>query len=209
MVGYSLSAQRGYKGKKGKKSDTQGYYAFSLGPSLPLGDYGGDDILSDKTGGAKTGLHINIANFGYKLMPNFGLAALVTVGANKFDAELLGSDDNDAYWVYGALMAGPLLSFDAGDQITVDFRPVAGLTYVAAPEINAGKNNSTVLVKSDQTTGFGFDVGASMRYHATASLDLGLNLDYFSTKPSFSDTYKGSEVTVSVLGITAGLAFRF
>lgn len=80
---------------------------------------------------------------------------------------------------------------------------------MAAPEVNEGGGSSTVLVKSDQATGFGFDIGASMRYHANSNLDLGLNLDYFSAKPSFKDSYDGFEGSVSTLGITAGFAFRF
>ncbi|MHC1706516.1 MAG: hypothetical protein AB9842_03220 [Bacteroidales bacterium] len=202
-------ANTAMKGKKKKNSETTGYYAFSVGPSLAMGDYASTDIMNDASGAAKMGLHINVGNFGYKFMPNLGIAGLVCLGANKFDADMLGSDDNDGYWVYSGIMVGPLLTVDAGDKISLDFRPVAGLAYVAAPEVNESASSSTVIIKSEQATGFGFDIGASCRFHANDNLDLALNLDYYSASPGFADQYKDWEGKINVLGITAGLAFRF
>lgn len=195
--------------KKQKKSETGGYYAFSLGPSLALGDYANTSATNNAAGAAKMGLHLNIANFGYKFTPNIGISALIPLGANKFDASKLGSDDKDAYWVYTGFMVGPLASFDAAEQISVDFRPVFGLAFVAAPEVNASSSSNTVLVKSEQASGFGMDIGASCRYHANDNLDLALNFDYFSASPSYTKSYKDWKGKVTVLGITAGLAFRF
>jgi hypothetical protein len=199
--------------KKGHQSETHGYYSISFGPSLALGKFASTtaSVNSFDIGAAKTGLHINLANFGYTFTPNVGIAAVVCVGANKFDAQkTFGSDDKDPYWVYGGFMVGPLGKIDAGEKISLIFRPVFGMAYIASPEVNASSTSSTVLLKSDRTTGFGYDLGASMQFHASSHFDLGFNLDYFSAKPKFTgEDYKDFEGKVTNLGITIGVGFRF
>ncbi|MCX6270447.1 MAG: hypothetical protein NTU44_04360 [Bacteroidetes bacterium] len=202
---------------RGKSQSSMGYYSFSVGPSLALGDYAAK-APNEQFGNAKTFLHLDIANMGFNLSENFGISALVTLGANKFNAkEVTGFQDNNSYWIYSGIMVGPFVTFPAGDLVSIDFRPVAGFTYDFSPEANSA--GSGWIIKSANTTSFGFDIGASMRYHMTDHLDLALNLDYFSTKPDFKvkmDLMNNLVITevsvkqqITVLGIGAGLAFRF
>ncbi len=213
MISMSSYGKGKYKARKGKSSDSKGYYSFSIGPSLPMGNYAKKNTEgSDASGFAKTGLHINLANFGYKIVSNFGICGVISVGANSFNAkEATTYEDKDSYWVYANFMLGPLASFDAGDKISIDLRPMAGLAYAASPEVNY--NGSAVLIKSDRKSTFGVNIGATCRYHMSDRADLGLNLDYFSAEQKFKPEFLGTEgewkQKMNLLGVTVGMAFKF
>lgn len=213
MIGLTANAKGKYKGKKGKSSDTKGYYAFSVGPSIPLGDYASTTLSPTQIpGAAKTGLHINVANFGYKFAGSFGVCGIVSVGTNSFNAEKVTTiKDKDSYWVNGVVMLGPLASFDVGDQISLDLRPMGGLVYTSSPEAN--DNGSGTLIKSDRKSTFGLGFGTSCRFHMSSKVDLGLNLDYLTANQKFTPELMGvkDEWTqqISLLAITVGMAFRF
>ncbi|ELR73147.1 hypothetical protein C900_05196 [Fulvivirga imtechensis AK7] len=48
------------------QSERKGYIGISLGPSMPMGDYGDNGFSNRDAGYAKTGLNFNLINFGYK-----------------------------------------------------------------------------------------------------------------------------------------------
>ena len=71
----------------------KGYIGISLGPSIPLGDFS-----NPSSGAAKTGLHLNLVNFGYLITDNVGIAAIWFGAANPV------SEISWNPWSYGGTM---------------------------------------------------------------------------------------------------------
>lgn len=205
LLAVTVDAQRSKK--RGKKSDSNGYYAISVGPALPLGDFKSDDPLNIDAGFAITGINISLAQFGFKFHPNFGLAGQLMVGANRFDASSFGYTDKDSYWSYGGLMVGPLVSLPIGDQIEFNFRPVVGFMFVATPELNG--NEGGVVFKSDQVFALGIDIGATFCYNLNDRTALTLGLDYFTTKPEYKIEEIKFTQQISTFALSPGILFRF
>lgn len=193
--------------RRSGKSDMMNYYAFSIGPAFPLGDFKDNDPLSDKAGWAITGINISLAQIGIKLSPMFGITGQLMVGANRFDVSSSGISDNDAYWVYSGLMVGPLLSLPAGDNFEINVRPVIGYGMVASPELNS--NSGGVVFESDQVAALCFDLGASFCYNLKDNFGLTLGLDYYSTKPDFSRGEISFTQQISTFSTSLGALIRF
>jgi len=213
LITVTVDAQRGKK--RGKKSDSKGYYAFTIGPAFALGDFAKTDT-SETAGYAKTGINISLAQVGIKFHENFGITGQLLAGANRFDVSSLGMDDDDAYWVYAGLMVGPLVSLPVGDQFEVNIRPVVGYNMIATPELN--DNDGDVLWESEQVGAMSFDLGASFCYNVTDNLAFNLGLDYFSTKAEFKRTVFAGTILetsmdftqqISTFSTNVGIMFRF
>ncbi len=213
LVTVTVDAQRSKK--RGKKSDSKGYYALTVGPAFPLGDFAKADT-SATSGWAKTGINISLAQIGIKFNQNFGIAGQLLAGANRFDVSSEGWNDKDSYWVYAGLMVGPLVSFPIADKMEVNFRPVVGYNMIATPELN--DNDNGVLWESEQVGAMSFDLGASFCYNLSDNVALNLGLDYFSTKAEFKRTVFAGTILetsmdftqqISTFSTSAGIMFRF
>ncbi|MEI6574886.1 MAG: hypothetical protein WCO63_01785 [Bacteroidota bacterium] len=208
------------KGRKSNRNqEFKGYYGLGLGASLPMGDFKGPDdakILGKQV----TGVHIALANAGYKLAGPVGICAQVFVGANRSDytgndftkpvpAVEVSTKDKDSYWVYSGVLIGPLFSFDLSDFV-IDIRPQYGLTYVATPELNTDITDG-VLFKSSRNSGTGYDIGATFRYKYSEKGSIGLNLDYFGTKVDYqreiNNVTTNMSQKINVLGVGIALVF--
>ncbi|MGD9581444.1 MAG: hypothetical protein AB7V50_08725 [Vampirovibrionia bacterium] len=164
----------------------KGFIGLSIGASIPVGDF------ADKSNGlAKTGLQLNLINFGYLFSDNFGIVATWFGAVNPIDAD--GIDP----WSYGGLMAGPLLSFPISPKADWDFKPMIGYSVTTVPDIGYG---------TEQATSFAFSVGTQFRIHVGNKVSLLLSADYFSAKPEFKDY--GFEQNIGTLSIGLGIAYR-
>lgn len=164
----------------------KGYIGLSIGPSIPVGDF------ADKSDGlAKTGLQLNLVNFGYLFSRNFGIAASWFGAANPVDAN--GIDP----WSFGGLMVGPLISPTFSEKVDLDFKPMIGYCVATLPNVGLG---------TEQATSIAFSVGTQFRFHVGEKFSLLLSGDYFSAKSEFTDY--GIEQHISTFTIGFGAAFR-
>ncbi len=164
----------------------KGFIGLSLGVSIPVGDF------ADKADGlAKTGIQLNLINFGYLFSENFGITATWFGAANPIDAD--GYDP----WSYGGIMAGPLLSFPLSQKVEWDFRPMIGYSVTTLPDIGYG---------IEQASSFALNIGTVIRVNVGTKVSLLLSADYFSTKPTFKDY--GFEQSIDTISFGFGVAYR-
>lgn len=197
------------KKRRGNNDEYKGYYGVSIGPSLPMGKFKGPD--NDKIIGKQvTGIHIALANAGYKFYGPIGICAQLFVGANRsnFTTNTPAFKDKDAYWAYGGVLIGPLLSFDI-ESFAIDIRPQYGLTYISTPELNT--DTGGVLFKGARNSSSGYDLGATFRYKFSQKGSIGLNFDYFGTKVDYQreilNVTTNESQQINVLGIGLALVF--
>lgn len=164
----------------------KGFIGLSLGASIPIGDFA--DMSS---GLAKTGIQINLINFGYLFSENFGITATWFGAANQ-----LNTDGLDP-WSYGGIMAGPLLSFPLSQKVEWDFRPMIGYSLTTVPNIGFG---------AEQGSSFALNIGTVFRINVGSKTSLLLNADYFSTRPEFKDY--GFEQSIGTISLGFGVAYR-
>lgn len=172
--------------KQNNSDKRKGYIGLSVGASIPVGDF------ADKSDGlAKTGLQLNLINFGYLFSDNLGITATWFGAANPLDAD--GYDP----WSYGGLMAGPLLSFPLSEKVDWDFRPMIGYSVTTLPDIGFG---------IEQASSFAYNIGTVFRINVGNKVALLLNADYFSTKPKFVDY--DFEQNIGTISFGFGVAYR-
>ena len=174
------------RGRRYNAFKRRGYIGLSLGASIPVGDF-----ADESNGAAKTGLRLNLIDFGYLFTDNIGIAATWFGAAN-----LLDINDVDP-WSYGGLMAGPLLSFSVSEMVDWDFKPMVGYAVTTVPDFGFGE---------EQAPSFAYSLGTQCRIHVGEKTSLLLNADYFSTKPEFK--VMGFEQNIGVVTIGVGIAFR-
>ncbi|MDD4636202.1 MAG: outer membrane beta-barrel protein [Bacteroidales bacterium] len=164
----------------------KGYIGLSMGPSMPLGDF------ADKSNGAaKTGMQLNLINYGYLYSKNVGIAAMWFGASHPID--LKGIDP----WSCGGVMVGPLFSFPVSEKVDWDIKPMLGYSVTSLPDLGSG---------TEDAASFAFNLGAQIRFHVSNNFSLLLSADYFSTKAKFTD-YR-IEQKINTLSFGFGVAYR-
>lgn len=174
------------KESKNNSDRRKGYIGLSTGPSIPIGDF-----ADESNGLAKTGIQLNLVNFGYLFSENFGISATWFGAANPLDIS-----DIDP-WSYGGLMVGPLLSFPLSEKAEWDFRPMIGYSVTTVPDFGFG---------TEQASSFAFNIGTVFRINVGNKVALLLSADYFSTKPEFEDY--NFEQQIGTISLGFGVAYR-
>lgn len=164
----------------------KGYIGLSLGPSIPVGDF------ADKSSGiAKTGVQLNLINFGYLFSEIFGVSATWYGAANPVDVDGFGP------WSYGGIMAGALFSFPASEKVDWDYRIMIGYSVTSLPGTESG-------TLSKQASAFAFNTGTTFRLNAGNKVALLFSADYFFSKPEFF----GRSYGIGTLSLGFGVAYR-
>jgi len=171
---------------KNKSDKRKGYIGLSIGPSIPISDFG-----DETAGSAKTGIQLNLVNFGYRFSENFGITATWFGAANPLAIDAIDP------WAYGGLMVGPLLSFPLSEKAEWDFRPMIGYSVTTLPGLGFG---------SEQASSFAFNIGTVFRINVGGKVALLLSADYFSTKPEFE--IFNFEQQIETISFGFGVAYR-
>lgn len=174
---------------KNKSVRRKGYIGLSIGPSFPVGDFA-------SYGYAKTGIHINLINFGYRFSENVGLSATWFGAANPLDVP------GYSPWSYGGLMAGPLLSFPLSEKLEWDFRPMIGFSSAMLPDSKLG---------TERAASFAFNFGTVLRINVGNKVAVLWSADYYSTKARF-ENYIGNNIpyeqNIGTISFGFGVAYR-
>lgn len=173
-----------------QSSDRKGFIGITLGPSIPIGDFADNSLSNDNAGFAKTGLNINLINFGYKFGQNFGITGSWFGAAHSVDISGV-----DAMWSYGGLMGGPMLSFPLNEKLDFDLKGMIGFVSAKLDMNELGETSGS---------GVGFDFGASFRYNFTEKWCLLINGDYLASNPKFDE---GNQ-KISTINLSLGIAYR-
>lgn len=215
------------------KSEAQkkGFVSLSLGTANPLGDFGSKEVTNDKAGLANLGLVIDLTA-GYIFHDNIGGIVMLRSQANPIDGQVfadalakqLPSGITSTYsvksWAIGSFLIGPFGSFKLSEKF--DFQPkiLVGATSISNPEINVNfSNNSWVKQASTNASGFGYLIGAGVKYNMGERWCLSGNVDYTGASIDFKDvttttsagTTQKSNITINFASIntTIGIGYKF
>ncbi|MFS4494115.1 hypothetical protein [Maribacter sp. 2308TA10-17] len=170
-----------------RDKNVKGYLGFSVGVSIPLGDFG-----SSSNGLADIGIQVNGLNFGYLFSKHLGIATTLMIANNPNIRAGIEP------WSYGSLLIGPLVSFPINQELTIDGRFQMGYAVATLPDLSLGKDTSTAIA---------YNAGIVGRYSFIKSFTLLLALDFLHTKPEFEDYgFKQNMKTIS-LGVGAAYSF--
>lgn len=172
-----------------------GFIGISIGPSFPIGDFGDNTPTNTDAGYAKTGLNINLLNFGYKLGPNVGIAANWFGGAHTVD-----NNNPDVMWSYGSLMGGLFLALPVNNKTELDIKGTVGYTTAKLDLKQLGEYTGN---------GFGYAFGAMLRHDIASRWCLLLQADYFATKPEFKGRLGIVTVKKNISAINANLGIAY
>ena len=161
----------------------KGFIGLEIGANIPIGKFA--DIYD---GAAKTGLQINLINFGYLFSDYIGITATWFGATNPIKGQ-----SSDYLWSHGGLMAGPLFSFPVSDKIDWEIKPVGGIAWATITN-----------TKLDYVSSLAFDIGTGFRYNISKLIALSLFFDYSKAKFNWNI---GTQ-TMGTIAIKGGFAFR-
>lgn len=209
------------------QQEKRGYIGFSIGPAFPLGEFASADINGDYSGYAKTGLSLQLVNFGYRFGKYVGLAGLWSGSSFMVDNITLNNDaalgsgllESDP-WGFGAFMGGVLVSIPQR-VLDIDFRLMMGYGYGMSPEMfvrqYSGFSYTTYRQESGDAGTLAWDLGVGMRIKLSRLISLNILMDYMSGSFDFAvgmyedgvfmGTYEFSQ-PMNHLTLTGGIGFR-
>jgi len=222
----------------------QNFASISFGVSLPQGDYATTGDLSSN-GYAKNGGAIKF-DAGYFPTSYFGIGASFSFGSNYANRDSLLSDmityieENasniihipeyaevlygSGFWNYINLFIGPHFSIRASQRLYLDFRGLAGASFIRPPdqELRINFDNTNIYTStSHNSVSFGFLAGAGVRFNLNSSLALKFGADYYQAKSKNTYTFElftgvADDVTpldveflIRTIELTLGLAYFF
>ena len=137
------------------------------------------------------------------------------------DAEILYGS---GFWNYINLFIGPQFSIRASQRLYFDFRGLAGISILRAPdqELRINFDGTEILSRSSRNKlSFGFTAGGGARIMLNSNIALKLGADFYQSRARFDytfDLFQGvaedvppfeSNFLVRTLELTSGLAYSF
>ena len=220
----------------------QNFASISFGGTLPQGNYASTGDLAT-SGYAKNGGAIKF-DAGYFPVSYIGIGGSFSFGSNYAQRDSLVQDiisyieenasgpidiPEDAevlygsgFWNYINLHIGPHFSIRASQRLYFDFRALAGLSVIRAPnqELTIRYGGEYVYTRTSyNNVAFGWTAGSGIRYKFNSTLALKLGVDYVQTKAKNTYTFDlvqglgvpplDAEFYIRSLELTAGLAYSF
>lgn len=174
-----------------QSTDRKGFVGITLGPAIPVGDFASKASSNNNAGFAKTGMNINLLNFGYRFGKNLGVTAFWFGASHEVDMSGV-----KAMWSYGAIMAGPMYTLPVGEKLELGLKGTIGSVAATLDIDQVGKSTGS---------GFGYDLGASLHYNYAERWCLLLNADYLGAKPKFTNATR----KIAAISLSAGIAYRW
>ena len=197
--------------------NTKSNIGLSIGPSFPLGDFARTEISDSTSGWAKTGFDIQIS-YTYRIVHNFGIAALGVYSSNKFNAtkykdelETLHPDygvsiETRRNWSSGGMLFGPYLHFPLSEEVSWDIRALFGFYggysphfIIRATQKETGEK-AEYLRQSGKAFSFGYSLGTGFKFKLSAYYFL-VFADYLASPVQFDNVvgwdWEGEPYTTS------------
>lgn len=175
-----------------------GYVFCSLGPSIPLGDFGLQDVNTKSSGFAEAGYKIEL-NGGYHLKTNYDLSAKIFYSIYNYDVtglqNLLRSQNpgtkwhsNGRSWDLVGFLAGVLYERPLAKKFVANARLLLGIIQASTSDLSLTETGGAVFKdnrKSGTSLSYSFSVGGV--YPIGRLIDVVGNFEYIYAKPSFDN----------------------
>lgn len=179
---------------------SNGMVSFSLGPSIPIGNFSNSELSNSDAGWANTGSLIDFS-FAQKLgNSKFGIIAKFRSQANPLDNKSLTEEYenqttgaicevNSKPWSTGAILVGGFASLPISNKIYFDPKALIGFSGSISPDISVDitSNGYTgwVIQNGQSASAFAFMVGAGFRFEVGKRCYILAEVDYLNTTPGF------------------------
>lgn len=217
------------KNEKDYHNEEKGMVTLSIGPSVPLADYGNKDINDPSSGLAKTGLNYQ-ANFSYLLGSNLGIAVKGFYFYNPQDPNewlnnfLRGAAPSQFFkvttnpWEIKGFSGGLYSTFEIEENYA-DLRILIGYANVKFPnvliELQEGLQKASLFIDAKSKNVPVFEIGVGLRIPMVEKFDALIDFDFLNTEVQF-DVFDDSAnflytqtSRVSVSNISLGCAYKF
>lgn len=198
---------------------------FHFGPSIPVLDFGSDDLDNEDAGGAAIGLNIGLQYIYPLAESGFGIFTGIDFNYNgikkdvKHDIEELYEDmgiinAEIRYYKYinVPITAGLNYSYQADEKIGVFANAGLALNFLKITDMELKANGQTVTTKMDLASSLGFKVGGGILINKKTSVSvdyLGLgkhDIEGKVTTTGYSEDIDG-EGKIDFLTLTIGIKF--
>lgn len=204
--------------------NAQSYMSINVGGSIPIGDYGSDDINNSTAGFATTGPEGSIEGV-FLIIDYFGIGGKTGLNYHKFDqigfresaiAQKGASDvyfDNASPYVNIYTVLGPYVNVPISEKFHITAKMLAGFlnTFSADVEGYIEYENQAIEYfnkEFETVVDFSYMLGVDFRYIVTDHFMLKANFESLNSKHTFSNNYR-VEYNYNMFSFTvsAGIAF--
>lgn len=206
------------------------FIGFSVGPSIPQGNYAKCDITNDQSGYAMQGMYIGVQG-SYKFHKNVGVLFMYNGASHRVKEYetwqlhkpvLPGSmvDVESGYLFSGSMVIGPTLILPF-DRAECSIYGLAGFSSSTIPEIviNSWGGGDGILTQNETTAAaLAYTIGGELMFYLGKKFALIINMDYYKTTPEFDVAYTSNygysadevfEQEFEMLNISIGVGYRF
>lgn len=175
-----------------------GYVSMSIGPSIPLGNFGDNNLNNSDAGFANTGSKVEL-NGGLNMVKSVDVAIKLFYSVNSYDfsslTKKLSTDYPGTTWnttgrsweIYGVLI-GVSYSHPLRDKFIGDFKFLSGFMKTSTPSMQiTGSNGSSITENEKSATSFVYSLSAGGHYPLGRLIDFVGSLEYISSTPSFEN----------------------
>jgi len=229
------------------KSQNESFVALNVGGAIPQGDFAKNDSVTGGLGYANSGF---MFGFDGAFFPDdyLGIGGTITFVNSNIDQAKYKSDlvkhinieypdlvipdsivvsYNLGAWRYINIMLGPQGTIRAGN-FNIDVRALGGVSFVFQPQslfqvYDAENGTNFSRTRSDKAkAGFGYTLGAGIRYEFKNNYIVRLSADYTGTKVSYETideitndngdivtSTKRTDYSLSNIQIGIGVAYHF
>jgi hypothetical protein len=211
-----------------------GYVSFSIGPSIPLGNFSSNDINNPNSGFANTGSKVEI-NGGYNVFKSTDLAVKLFYSMNNFDAssltKKLTADNPGTTWTTSGrswdlvgFMVGLNYSYPFRNKFVGDMKFQTGLMKSSTPQMTVTGSNGAIITEGEKSaSSFVYLISVGGHYPLGRLIDGVASLEYLSSSASFDNINKVSSTpgytpvtstssfkqSISILSLNFGVRVKF
>ncbi len=190
---------------KNKFTDKKGYFAFSGGLAIPVGEFAS---TSTANGGlAMTGFNANLHG-GYAFTPHFGLGGNIFYATYTVNSGSLGiSGVTMDHWQYYGVAVGPSVGLVKKERLDWTMNLYGGFARANSPVITYESKNT----EETWATAFTLQLGTHLRYMTSPNTFVMGGLEYTGMKPRWTSvsTIGDYEQAIRGLHLSVGLGWKF
>lgn len=211
-----------------------GYVSFSIGPSIPLGNFSSNDINNPNAGFANTGSKIEI-NGGFNVYESTDLTAKLFYSMNSYDVssltKKLTADNPGTTWTTSGrswdlvgFMVGLNYSYPFRNKFVGDVKFQTGLMKSSTHQMTVtGSNGAIISEGAKSASSFVYLISVGGHYPLGRLIDAVGSLEYLSSSASYNNINKVSSTpgytpvtstssfkqSISILSLNFGVRVKF